>query len=80
MARNTGTNLTMAGLRLAEAEMKAAKTQQEQKPLSAIIVALAEKEMKAPTMAELRQYERSRKRSSFGWHIRYRPAVLGSLF
>ncbi len=57
MAKNTGTNLTMAGLRLAEAEMKAAKTQQEQKPLSAIIVALAEKEMKAPTMAELRQAE-----------------------
>ncbi len=59
MAKNT--NLTMAGLRLAEEEMKTAKTQHEQKPLTAITVALAEMESKNQTpgitMAGLRQAE-----------------------
>ncbi|HWR23440.1 MAG TPA: hypothetical protein VN366_08180 [Feifaniaceae bacterium] len=53
--------ITMAGMRLAEEEMKTAKTQQEQTPLTAITVALAEKESKNQTpgitMAGLRQAE-----------------------
>lgn len=57
MAKNTGTNLTMAGLRQEEEKMRAAAQAQQQKPLTAITVALAQKETKAPTMAGLRQAE-----------------------
>ena len=61
MAKNTGTNLTMAGLRQEEEKMRAAAQAQQQKPLTAITVALAEKENQTPipvTMEGLRQLDR----------------------